>query len=87
MLCTASDTFRILSYSALFFLHICQHIQSNLALLRPIHTYRNIIKAYSVLFYSVLKYKILQLDPLPDTNPSSAQETDIFVKPNNQITA
>ena len=69
------------------FLHICQHIQSNLALLRPIHTYRNIIKAYSVLFYSVLKYKILQLDPLPDTNPSSAQETDIFVKPNNQITA
>ena len=43
MPCTASDTFRILAYSALCSSGICLHIQSFSALLRHIHTYWDII--------------------------------------------
>ena len=46
----ASETFRILAYSALCFSGICWHIQSYSVLLRHIHTYWDIIKPHSGLF-------------------------------------
>ena len=45
MLCTASNTFTILAYSALWFSGISRHIKLYLALLRHIHAYWDIIKA------------------------------------------
>ena len=53
MLCKATDTFRILTYSVLcffFFSGIFWHIKSYSTLLRHIRAYSDIIKAYSHLF-------------------------------------
>ena len=54
MLCKATDTFRILTYSVLcffcFFSGIFWHIKSYSKLLRHIRAYSDIIKAYSHLF-------------------------------------
>ena len=47
MKCTASDTFRILSYSVLW---LFRYMRTYSALLRPIHQYWDIIKAYSDIF-------------------------------------
>ena len=49
MLCNASDTFKILAYSAFCFFR-CIHIQSYSELLGHIHAYWDIVKAYSGIF-------------------------------------
>ena len=64
MLCAASDTFRIRSYLLLYFiLGMCRYIQSYSALLRDIHSYWVILKAYSGIFSTMCNPGIFTTSP------------------------